>query len=230
MGEVFLGRMVSSVAAVARRRPDQVVAEATEITGHRWSIMRAFAKDSQINLGADSKESPRNALQNGGFSEFGRIGNRDEQATASILPRNFLYSRHRSLLRNAVEAVSLPRGCLKADLFRFDHRRALSAALLPVGSGRRSHKIESPMAITDIIPRLDDKELANLRDNALRLSGSDDARKQEQAAELLPVVEAEIERRLTLAPPKKVAKPRIKKAVAAEAEEVEDDEEAEVDA
>jgi hypothetical protein len=35
MGEVFLGRMVSSVAAVTQRRPDQVVAEATEITGHR---------------------------------------------------------------------------------------------------------------------------------------------------------------------------------------------------
>lgn len=88
------------------------------------------------------------------------------------------------------------------------------------------------MAITDIIPRLDDKELANLRDNAQRLSGSDDARKQEQAADLLPVVEAEIERRLSLAPPK-VAKPRAKKVVVAEvdeSEEVEDDEVAEVDA
>jgi hypothetical protein len=88
------------------------------------------------------------------------------------------------------------------------------------------------MAITDIIPRLDDKELANLRDNALRLSGSDDARKQEQAAELLPVVEAEIERRLTLAP-KKIPKSRTKK-VAVEPEEtedeVEDDEVAEVHA
>ena len=90
------------------------------------------------------------------------------------------------------------------------------------------------MAMTDIIPRLDDKELSNLRDNALRLSGSDDARKQAQAAELLPAIEAEIERRLSLAPPK-VAKPRTKAAIAAaaaaaaeaeaeEAEEVEDDE------
>jgi hypothetical protein len=97
------------------------------------------------------------------------------------------------------------------------------------------------MAITDIIPRLDDKELANLRDNALRLSGSDDARKQEQAAELLPMVDAEIERRLSLAPPKKLAKPRTKAAIAAaaaaaaeaeaeEAEEVEDDEVAEIGA
>jgi hypothetical protein len=92
------------------------------------------------------------------------------------------------------------------------------------------------MAITDIIPRLDDKELANLRDNALRLSASEDARKQEQAADLLPVVDAEIERRLSLVPPKKLAKPRTKAAIAAaaaeaaaaEAEEAEDAEEDEV--
>ena len=96
------------------------------------------------------------------------------------------------------------------------------------------------MAITDIIPRLDDKELANLRDNALRLSASDDARKQEQAADLLPVVDAEIERRLSLVP-KKVAKPRTKAAIAAaaaeaaaaeaeDAEDVEEDEVAEIGA
>jgi hypothetical protein len=77
--------------------------------------------------------------------------------------------------------------------------------------------------MTDIIPRLDDKELSNLRDNALRLSGSDDARKQAQAAELLPAIEAEIERRLSLAPPK-VAKTRAKKGAVVEAAEVEDDE------
>ena len=91
------------------------------------------------------------------------------------------------------------------------------------------------MAIADIIPRLDDKELANLRENALRLSGSEDARKQAAAAELLPSLEAEIERRLSLAPPK-VSKPRTKAAIAAaaaaaaeaEAEEAEDVEEDEV--
>lgn len=77
------------------------------------------------------------------------------------------------------------------------------------------------MAIADIIPRLDDKELANLRDNAVRLNESEDARKQEQAAGLLPLIEAELERRLSLAPPKKVAKPRAKKV----AVEIEEDEE-----
>lgn len=97
------------------------------------------------------------------------------------------------------------------------------------------------MAIADIIPRLDDKELSNLRDNALRLSGSDDARKQEQAADLLPTLEAEIARRLTLVPPK-AAKPRTKAAIAAaaaaaaaaeaeeDAEEVEEDDVAEIGA
>ena len=79
------------------------------------------------------------------------------------------------------------------------------------------------MAMTDIIPRLDDKELANLRDNAQRLSGSDDARKQAQAAELLPVIETEIERRLALVPPK-VAKTRAKKGAVVEVPEIEDDE------
>ena len=96
------------------------------------------------------------------------------------------------------------------------------------------------MAIADIIPRLDDKELANLRDNALRLSASDDARKQEQAADLLPTLEAEIARRLTLVPPK-AAKPRTKAAITAaaaaaaaeaeeDAEEVEEDDVAEIGA
>lgn len=79
------------------------------------------------------------------------------------------------------------------------------------------------MAMTEIIPRLDDKELANLRDNAERLSGSDDVRKQAQAAELLPMVEAEIARRLTLAPPK-AARIRGRKGALVEVPEVEDDE------
>jgi hypothetical protein len=67
MGLGVLERMVSSVAAARRRRPDQVVAEATEITGHQCCTMRAFPKDSQINLDAEQKESPIKHLTERGF-------------------------------------------------------------------------------------------------------------------------------------------------------------------
>ncbi len=71
------------------------------------------------------------------------------------------------------------------------------------------------MAIEDMIPGMDDAGLANLRDNARRLKASNDGRQQEQAALLLPLIEAELAARLAAKPPKKTAKKKI--AVVAEA-------------
>ena len=65
-----------------------------------------------------------------------------------------------------------------------------------------------------MIPTLDDKALANLRDNARRLEAGD-GRQQQKAAEALPLIEAELANRLALKPPKKTAKPRVAKAKAA---------------
>jgi hypothetical protein len=70
------------------------------------------------------------------------------------------------------------------------------------------------MALADMIPTLDDKELVTLRDNARRLEASDGSLRQ-QAVELLPLIEAEVAARLALKPPpKKPAKPRAPKAAA----------------
>ena len=65
------------------------------------------------------------------------------------------------------------------------------------------------MAIADMIPGMDDASLANLRDNARRLKASNDGRQQEQAALLLPVIEAELAARLAAKPPKKTAKKKV---------------------
>lgn len=70
------------------------------------------------------------------------------------------------------------------------------------------------MTLADMIPTLDDKELATLRDNARRLEASGAGRQQQQAAEAMPLIEAELAARLALKPPKKVAKPRAPKAAA----------------
>ena len=58
------------------------------------------------------------------------------------------------------------------------------------------------MAIIDIIPQLDDKELSNLRANARRLEGSGTPKQQADAAELLPAIEAELAERLARKPPR----------------------------
>ena len=58
------------------------------------------------------------------------------------------------------------------------------------------------MAIIDIIPQLDDKELANLRANAVRLADSGAPKQKADAAELLPAIEAELADRLAKRPAK----------------------------
>jgi hypothetical protein len=58
------------------------------------------------------------------------------------------------------------------------------------------------MAIIDIIPQLDDKELANLRANAVRLADSGAPKQKADAAELLPAIEAELAERLAKRPAK----------------------------
>jgi hypothetical protein len=65
------------------------------------------------------------------------------------------------------------------------------------------------MAIADLIPNMDDAGLANLRDNARRLKASNDGRQQEQAALLLPLIEAELTERQARKPPKKTAKKKV---------------------
>ncbi|MDO8321648.1 MAG: hypothetical protein Q7T23_01780 [Phenylobacterium sp.] len=79
------------------------------------------------------------------------------------------------------------------------------------------------MSMADLIPTLDDEGLANLRANAQRLENSDVARQAEQAAALLPLIDAELADRLSRVPPKAPPKPRAKKAVAL-AEAADDDE------
>lgn len=79
------------------------------------------------------------------------------------------------------------------------------------------------MSLAEMIPTLDDKALANLRDNARRLEAGD-GRQQQKAAEALPLIEAELANRLALKPPKKTAKPRVAKAKAATAGGAADDE------
>lgn len=82
------------------------------------------------------------------------------------------------------------------------------------------------MAMADLIPTLDDEGLANLRANAQRLENSDVARQAEQAAALLPLIDAELAERLSRAPPKASPKLRAKKVVAVAEEADEDDDSA----
>lgn len=70
------------------------------------------------------------------------------------------------------------------------------------------------MSMADLIPTLDDEGLANLRANAQRLENSGVARQAEQAAALLPLIDAELAERLSRLPPKAPPKPRAKKVVA----------------
>ncbi len=55
--------------------------------------------------------------------------------------------------------------------------------------------------MADLIPGLDDTALANLRANATRLEAGVEGKRQKQAAELLPLIEAEIEARKAAKPP-----------------------------
>lgn len=81
------------------------------------------------------------------------------------------------------------------------------------------------MSLADMIPTLDDKALATLRDNARRIEADGGAR-QQQALEALPLIEAELAARLALKPPKKTAakkpaKPKVAKAKTAKAAKAE---------
>ena len=73
------------------------------------------------------------------------------------------------------------------------------------------------MAMADLIPGMDDKALANLHSNALRLQESGAPKQQAQAAELLPLIDAELADRKAKLPPKKtpVRKAAVKKPAAA---------------
>ena len=70
------------------------------------------------------------------------------------------------------------------------------------------------MAMADLIPGMDDKALANLHSNALRLQESGAPKQQAQAAELLPLIDAELADRKPKLPPKKTP---VRKAAAPKA-------------
>ena len=63
------------------------------------------------------------------------------------------------------------------------------------------------MAMNEIIPKLDDKELGNLHANALRLEGAGAPAQQKAAADMLPLIQAELAAR-EAAKPKPVPKVR----------------------
>lgn len=65
------------------------------------------------------------------------------------------------------------------------------------------------MTLAERLPELDDKALTNLRDNARRIAGDASSRKAAEAAELLPLIDAEIADRKAKAPP---PAPRARKA------------------
>ncbi len=66
--------------------------------------------------------------------------------------------------------------------------------------------------MAEMLPSLEDKELATLRDNAQRLEQSaPEAKQRTAAAELMPLIDAEIADRKAKAPPP-VRKTRAKKA------------------
>jgi hypothetical protein len=73
------------------------------------------------------------------------------------------------------------------------------------------------MAIADLIPSMNDAALANLDRNVRRLEGEAGGARRQQAAELRPLIDAELSRRLALKPtkPARVSPPRKSKAKAA---------------
>lgn len=77
------------------------------------------------------------------------------------------------------------------------------------------------MAIADMIPTLADDALASLHANAQRLSQGPAGPKTDEAAALLPLLEAEVAARDALKPAK-VTKPRVSRAKAKAAQEAED--------
>ena len=85
------------------------------------------------------------------------------------------------------------------------------------------------MTIADKLPTISDKEIDTLRDNALRLQSSGDAKQRAAADALLPLIEAERAERQARKPPpaaraRKTAAPKTLKKAAKKAKTVEPDE------
>ena len=70
------------------------------------------------------------------------------------------------------------------------------------------------MALADMIPTMDDAQLKTLRENAVRIQDGDDPARQNAAAEILPVIDAEMADRAAKNP-KPAPKPRAKRKPAA---------------
>ena len=60
------------------------------------------------------------------------------------------------------------------------------------------------MALADMLPTFDDAALLNLQSNAVRLAADTDGARHEDAAALLPLIEAELSTREATRPPKAV--------------------------
>ena len=69
------------------------------------------------------------------------------------------------------------------------------------------------MALADMLPTLDDASLVNLKNNATRLAAEATGARHDQAADLLPLIEAELAERAAKKPPKVTRRaPRAPKA------------------
>jgi hypothetical protein len=66
------------------------------------------------------------------------------------------------------------------------------------------------MAVADLIPQMNDAELSSLHENARRIEASASGAKKEQAAQLRPLIEAELVRREGARPVKTPAKRVVK--------------------
>ena len=64
------------------------------------------------------------------------------------------------------------------------------------------------MAIADMLPNMEAKDLASLRANAVRLGDAGPSKQQAASAELLPLIDAELAERAANAPPPPPKAPR----------------------
>jgi len=72
------------------------------------------------------------------------------------------------------------------------------------------------LSVIDLIPVLGDKELATLRSNATRLAETGDLARRTRAAEMIPLIDAELADRKAKAPPPAAKAKRAAKAKPAE--------------
>jgi len=82
------------------------------------------------------------------------------------------------------------------------------------------------MSMADLIPTMHDADLASLQSNAERLGTTGTDKQQRDAAELLPLIAAEIADRKAKAPPKPPRKTPVRKKAAAKVEVMDEDERA----